>query len=224
VTPPAPGSGDDEGTGAGPDAAAVGGAEARPAGGGEQLTLAQLTDAVEQLLELHAVLREQVEALAEHPPSSGPVVFRWAQLDAQEAEAAWTALSGWVDWLLDRHLLKEVPRGCWWRHGSIVEELTALWWAWQATYDPAGDPRAPVIWLEQLDRARDRIRLRLTQQGACGPGEHHAVAVAPLTEAELADFGAFVRADLVERPAQPRGGCDGERGARGSASEPARER
>ena len=192
-------SGDDaERTGRGA-AAAAGRAGDRPDGDGGPVTLEQLAVAVEQLLELHGALREQVEALVGQPSSTGPTVFRWAQLDAGEAEAAWTALAGWVDWLLDRHVVKEVPRGCWWRHGSMVEELTALWWAWQAAYDPKSDPRAPLMWLEQLDRARDRFRSRLAQQGACVPGEHHAGAVARLLEAELRDFGEFVGVDIARR-------------------------
>ena len=195
---PAGGGDDAERTGRGAAAAADRGGD-RPDGDGERVTLEQLAVAVEQLLELHGALREQVEALVGRPSSVGPTVFRWAQLDAGEAEAAWTALAGWVDWLLDRHVVKEVPRGCWWRHGSMVEELTALRWAWQAAYDPKADPRAPLMWLEQLDRARDRIRIRITQQGACGPGEHHAATVAQTGDAELRDFGAFVRADTAER-------------------------
>ena len=206
---------DDDGRADQGSAAAAGKAGDRPDGDRDRVELEQLAIAVEQLLDLHGALREQVETLAEQVPSTGPKVFRWAQLDAGEAEAAWTALAGWVDWLLDRHIVKEVPRGCWWRHGSMVEELTALWWAWQAAYDPKADPRAPLMWLEQLDRARDRIRLRLTQQGACMTGEHRAAPIALDNKAALADFDVFVRTDVGRRhtdaavPAGPAAHDDG---------------
>jgi hypothetical protein len=167
--------------------------------------LGELTTAVEQLYELFGELRGQVESLADAMrPSPSAKVIRWADLDAEAAEEAWSGLRRWVSWLLDRYAVKEVPRGCWWRHGLLVEELTALWLAWQAAFGEKADATSPLIWHEHFDRARDRIRQRLQQQGNCSSGEHHEpVPQQPVRgqDAEDEEFAAFVDADIAGRPA-----------------------
>lgn len=170
---------------------------------------AELAVAVEQLYELLGGLRGQVEALADAvgPPGGGKVIC-WPKLDADAAREAWSGLREWVLWWLDRYAVKEVPRGCWWRHGMLVEELTALWLAWQAAYGEKSDATAPLIWLEHFDRARDRIRQRLQQQGNCSNGQHADPAPQPPANGEDAEFAEFVDAEVAVRAADP-GGPDG---------------
>jgi len=44
----------------------------------------------------------------------------------------WTSLADWVDWLTGTYDLRDqVIHSCWPAHGGVVEELAALWLAWQ---------------------------------------------------------------------------------------------
>lgn len=56
-------------------------------------------------------------------------------------------LGDWVGWI--RHgypLAKKIP-ACWAEHPEIVEELTALWLAWQAAYEqPDAQLTAAADW------------------------------------------------------------------------------
>ena len=183
-----------------PDSAATESPVPDAAAPGPPLTPAELTRAVEELLALQVALREQVEALADRAGrSNGPTVFRWTDLPASTAGSAWSGLRDWTDWLTARHQVREVPRGCWWRHGFVVEELTALWWAWQAAYAEDADPSSPLAWLEHLDRARERLRTRLTLQGTCLAGEHSEATPTLATDAGRSGFSDFVAADLAAR-------------------------
>ncbi len=176
--------------------------------------LTELTTAVEELYELFGSLRGQVESLADAVARArGAEVVRWADLDAAVAAETWSALRLWVSWLLERYVVKEVPRGCWWRHGLLVEELTALWLAWQAAFGEKADATSPLIWHEHFDRARDRIRQRMQQQGNCSSGEHADPVpqqAAHGEAAEDAEFQEFVDADIEARPARPTAAAEPE--------------
>ena len=51
-------------------------------------------------------------------------------------------LRAWVAWIRHRYpLAKRVP-ACWAEHPEVVEELTALWLAWQQAYE---DRRASLL-------------------------------------------------------------------------------
>ena len=51
-------------------------------------------------------------------------------------------LTGWVAWIRTATPSPASIPGCWAEHPELVEELTALWLAWQAAYqDPT--PRSP---------------------------------------------------------------------------------
>jgi hypothetical protein len=70
-------------------------------------------------------------------PSGGPspTAWSWRSLGPKATEELWSQLNAWVGWLRQRYpLAKKIPP-CWDRHPEIVEEMTALWLAWQAAYE-----------------------------------------------------------------------------------------
>jgi uncharacterized protein DUF4913 len=169
--------------------------------------LAELTKGLEQAFDLIAMLRGQIEAIVDElqarRASNNVTAIRWADLDADAARQTWNALYDWVTWLLDRYTVREVPRACWWRHGLIVEELTALWLAWQGAFGEDTTAIAPTFWHEHLDRARDRMRLRLQQQGNCAAGGHQPFGPQPHPPEVRDEFTAFVNGDAAHRTNAP---------------------
>jgi hypothetical protein len=105
------------------------------------------------------------------PPSrSGAHV--WHTLTATEAARAWQALTGWVDWLIDRYHLDDTLPDCWYRHAAMVDELDALRAAWTAAYlDPHARPQDAGYWLELFDRTLTRVRA--WDRYGCTAGTHH---------------------------------------------------
>lgn len=107
-------------------------------------------------------------------PATGPRPYTahvWHTLTATEAAAAWTALTRWVDWLIDRYRLDEAIPDCWYRHGAIVDELDALRAAWTAAYlDPQARPVDASIWHELFDHLL--IRIRTWDRYGCAAGTH----------------------------------------------------
>ena len=98
----------------------------------------------------------------------------WNKLTPDEHAVLWPQFVDWVIWMADRYQLTnaQVPRACWYRHGAVVEELTALWTSHGSAYaaDDAGGGAAPYLWQDALARAIERInRLWL---GSCRNGTH----------------------------------------------------
>lgn len=61
--------------------------------------------------------------------------YAWRYLDTDEAARLWDEVTDWVWWLRDRYELGErIPR-CWYRHGPVVEEFTALMAGWSEMQD-----------------------------------------------------------------------------------------
>lgn len=130
----------------------------------------------------------------------------WRQLDAQAAATAWVALDDWVRWFAVRYALdhRDVPP-CWYAHGHLVEELSALRTAHRACFDPAASAMAPVEWHQVLAATRTRLQLWAGRTG-CRPGEHRpdappAWAIEPPTADYSGGFGGHVEADLDGRDA-----------------------
>jgi hypothetical protein len=167
-------------------------------------SLGELTIALERAFDLIRTLREQLDTVITEltPPRRRQQPIQWTTLDAEAAAATWQQLGAWVSWLVDRYAMREVPVGCWWRHGMLIEELTALWQAWQTSYAPDADGTAPLLWHEHLDRARDRIRLRLQQQGNCISAGHHD-PTPPTYPGAAEQFRAHITADVEARLAAP---------------------
>jgi hypothetical protein len=120
------------------------------------------------------LLRAQVDYLLERLAESPALVEKpvnWATLDAEQAAEQWTLLTAWTDWLRDRYQLHESLPACWYSHGAMVEELTALRSAWVVAYlDPQASPADPASWHDLLDRTRHR--LHHWDRNGCADGTH----------------------------------------------------
>lgn len=122
-----------------------------------------------QRMEALAERLEQVEQRAIPAGSAGDNAepaeaalpeWSWVGLDPAERAARLRELHHWVTWLVDTY---EVPTGqlpdCWYRHGSMTADLTALRAGWTAAYlDPEAEPDRPSRWHDTLERTLRRIR------------------------------------------------------------------
>ncbi|MEU6323625.1 hypothetical protein [Streptomyces sp. NPDC047009] len=100
-----------------------------------------------------------------------PVV--WHKLKGQERDQLWAEFTAWVIRMADLYELttEQLPHACWWEHGAVVAELTALWTGWESAYGSDEDAAAgPYLWHDAWSRGIDRIgRMWL---GECTNGYH----------------------------------------------------
>jgi hypothetical protein len=73
-------------------------------------------------------------------PGRSPSAWSWRNLGPGASEQLAKELSSWVDWIRSRYPLARKVPGCWGEHPEIVEELTALWLAWQYAYEERDAP------------------------------------------------------------------------------------
>ncbi|MGB3773108.1 MAG: hypothetical protein WBA00_18380 [Rhodococcus sp. (in: high G+C Gram-positive bacteria)] len=64
----------------------------------------------------------------------GSMQFSWRYLDADASARLWDEVTDWVWWLRDRYELGETIPRCWYRHGAVMEEFTALMADWKRAY------------------------------------------------------------------------------------------
>lgn len=104
--------------------------------------IAQLRREVESLAEettetiANLILRmETVEDTTSHAPEfTTATSWCWRGIGEHAEAALWEELRDWVGWIRHRYpLARKIPE-CWDEHPELVEELTALWLAWQAAY------------------------------------------------------------------------------------------
>lgn len=99
----------------------------------------------------------------------GPDVISWRELVDADARAAWTELRAWVEWFTVRyHVSESVVPVCWYKHGDLVEELSALHIAHEAAFDESDAGFGPIGWHERLNLAMPRLRQRYA--GGCSRG------------------------------------------------------
>lgn len=89
-------------------------------------------------------LSERVDELNSEPSaaprSSAMLAWCWRDLGPLGQQELWRELSTWVGWIRARYpLARKIPE-CWHEHPEVVEELTALWLAWQAAYTEPDPP------------------------------------------------------------------------------------
>jgi len=89
-------------------------------------------------------------------------------------QAALQFVADWVDWLVNRYCLGDVIPPCWWAHGPIVEELSALHIAWNGAYgDGDASADAGLSWHERLERCIARLQKWNVER--CSYGKHRPV-------------------------------------------------
>lgn len=99
----------------------------------------------------------------------GGVVVNWRELPDEDAVEHWRALRSWVEWFTVRYNIAiSVVPNCWWRHGHLVEELSALHTAHVAAFDPSDAGFGPIGWHERLAIAQPR--LSRAYGGGCSNG------------------------------------------------------
>jgi len=110
----------------------------------------------QQIRQLQTDVGQLIGAVADllkSPPKEKPAPWNWKHLNGPAAAKLLTELRGWVDWYNDRYGVAVDSRipGCWYRHGPVVEELTAVWIAWRAAYYGHQSPNdAPAYWHERI--------------------------------------------------------------------------
>ena len=88
----------------------------------------------------------------------GVAVVNWRTLEDGDAPQAWTDLRYWVTWFTRRYNLpaRKIPP-CWYQHGALVEELSALHTAWLVSFDALDAGYGPIGWQERLAAALPRL-------------------------------------------------------------------
>ena len=122
----------------------------------DEVSLKERVDELESLcdglMSVLSTVQTQMETLAEGAPA--PVVssasdddddrgeeseyaaYCWRYASPAQKKRLWGQLREWVDWAnttLCSNKWQHI-RPCWFRHPAAVEELTALWAAWEAAY------------------------------------------------------------------------------------------
>jgi hypothetical protein len=145
-----------------------------------------------------------VNAMIEQVLGRVPRPIHWARLSAEDAAQVWLDLDEWVRWLARTYALdhRDVPP-CWYAHGDLVEELTALWTGHRGAYDPAGPPTGPADWHQILATTRTRLQLAAARTG-CRHDQHRAPtppawASDPAPQGYAGSFLAHVDDDAATR-------------------------
>ncbi|MCX4097704.1 hypothetical protein [Nocardia sp. alder85J] len=138
-------------------------------------------------------------------PVFGPSRFAWADLDRDSARSLWTDLTTWVDWFRERYQPGSKITPCWYRHGAVVEELTALMAAHKAVY--VVDRGVPEPWTENLTAWHTqwmRSAVDAVARLLADCTDQHC-AHRPHPPKIATDLGGFIRDDIARRPAPNRG-------------------
>ncbi|MEN2739668.1 hypothetical protein ABCS02_17895 [Microbacterium sp. X-17] len=98
------------------------------------------------------------QAPRQSPGMLGIRVINWRTLGNADAPEVWTDLREWVVWFTHRYNLasRKIPP-CWFKHGALVEELSALHTAWLVSYDSLDAGYGPIGWHERLAVAIPRL-------------------------------------------------------------------
>lgn len=93
----------------------------------------------------------------------------WFTMKDADAAAEWIVLRAWVEWVTVRYNIPvSVVPTCWYQHGALVEELSALRTAHRAAFDKTDAGNGPALWHERLALAHGR--LSRAYGGGCNNG------------------------------------------------------
>lgn len=96
-------------------------------------------------------------------------IVNWRTLRGPTTPLEWVALRSFVEWFTVRyHVPISVVPNCWWRHGPLVEELSALHTAHTVSFDSRDTGYGPIQFHEQLAAAH--ARLTRAYGGGCSSG------------------------------------------------------
>lgn len=129
---------------------------------------------------------------SDRDPSSAPLgatIVNWRELPSVMAAETWAELRAWVDWFVVRYdqPATAIPP-CWYKHGRLVEELTALRTAHQVAFDPTDSGLGPITWHERLTLAL--ARLKTAYAGGCSQGHYQSSHDKPSVDEE--DWAAWI--------------------------------
>lgn len=132
------------------------------------------------------------DAQAQETEPVAYVPYCWRHVSAAEARGLWIRLREWVDWVNGRYFSSswESIRPCWFRHPAAVEELTALWAAWESAYratdDGDGFSDAALWWHEKLHTVV--LRLWDKQFAECKAGHQEPDVYERATDSSFEQF------------------------------------
>lgn len=117
-------------------------------------------------------------------PIGPQVPICWPFLRDEHETAALADLSIWMEWLIDRFELdhRVIPT-CWQQHGPIIEELSALFTAWQSAY--LDDASEPLRWMAAFAATRERLTDWTLRTGCRAQHHRSQGTVRPRTAPEL---------------------------------------
>ena len=128
-----------------------------------------------------------------------PAPVCWKILDRHAARREWRSLAEWVRWLVARYTL--TPRTlppCWYRHGGLVEELSALRTGWLAAFAPDAPGSAPLDWHTMLAATRARLEESVSRSG-CTKETHTDEKVPSWVTADDHAFSSAIDDDVERR-------------------------
>lgn len=133
-----------------------------------------------------------------------PEPITWRTLGADEAMDVWQRLDEWVRWWIKRYGISSstVPP-CWYLHPRAVEELSALWTAWELWFDPLSPANGPLTWHREAEAALVRLKT-IADDTNCTINQHLAPRTEswPTSEQYAESFAEFVEGDVQERQEQ----------------------
>lgn len=118
------------------------------------------------------LLAEDTTRPAPPPAPKSPSIggaTNWRTMADQQARDEWKSLRDWVQWFTVRYDISvAIVPSCWWKHGALVEELSALHCAHRAAFHPTDSGNGPITWHQHLANAMPR--LRNAYYGGCSNG------------------------------------------------------
>jgi hypothetical protein len=146
-----------------------------------QLIRTDLTRLTNRVVEVEALTRRLqgwVDTLPSSPSPSGgakaPEPTKKTCAPTGEAIDL-KVLAEWVDQIQDRYAATgDWLRPCWWRHGFVVEELSALRFSWMGVYRSDEPPAttAALKWHDDAAKCRERIRKAISTGPGCTAVSH----------------------------------------------------
>jgi hypothetical protein len=115
--------------------------------------------------------------------------INWRTMDPDSAPVIWTELAEWIDWIRQRYAIKlDMLPYCWFRHGRLVEEFSALYTAWLVCFDPRDSGLGPIQWHERFHQLIQRLPMSTK---ACA--DRHMPERSPDAPPDIPDWDSWIR-------------------------------